>query len=79
MLQYLHAGEEMTNKVYEYSEQANSNILDQSFITMPIEREKKVAEVNAQFAALVSQMNFDELIVIGSNVSKAKSNLLTFP
>ena len=54
MLQYLYAGEEMANKVYEHSEQANSNILDQSFITMPIEREKKVAEVNAQFAALVS-------------------------
>lgn len=54
MLHYLHAGEEMANKVYEYSEQANSNILDQSFITMPIEREKKVADVNGKFAALVS-------------------------
>ena len=79
MLQYLYAGEEMANKVYEHSEQANSNILDQSFIAMPIEREKKVADVNAQFVALVRQLNFDELIVIGSNVSKAKSNLLTFP
>ena len=61
MLQDPNTGEEMTNKVYEHSKQTKSNILDQSFITMHIEREKKVADVNAKFAALVSWLNLGQI------------------
>lgn len=61
MLQDPNTCEEMTNKVYKHSNQTKSNIPDQSFITMPIEQEKKVADVNAKFAALVSWLNLGQI------------------
>ena len=43
-----------------------SIVHDQSLITIPIEREKKINDENATFATLVSWMNLEEGVIITS-------------
>lgn len=66
MLQDINEGEEIANKVHEQTKQMKSIVHDQSLITIPIEREKKINDENATFATLVSWLNLEEGIIITS-------------
>lgn len=66
MLQDINEGEEIANKVHEQTKQMKSIVHDQSLITIPIERGKKINDENATFATLVSWLNLEEGVIITS-------------